>query len=290
MAGSNGWSIAATFEGIHVLLTDSVTIFDERAAGYVIVCGSHGGETAALYAAAAGAKGVILNDAGVGKAQAGIAGLAAVERYRMAAAAVDCHSARIGDGRDTYAAGVISHLNRWAAEAGINVGMTAAEAAERMARWTAPPAPPRPASPATRPPIVFRGLAPRIVGLDSASQIDESVASDVVLTGSHGGAVSGRAVKAAVAAAVFNDAGVGKDRAGIGRLPLLDQLSIPGATVSCESARAGDARDTYESGVLSFVNETAAQAGLRVGQPARAAAHLLANGLAAAKHTRSRPG
>jgi hypothetical protein len=66
-----------------------VTIFDAPATGHVIVCGSHGGETAALFAAAAGAKCVLLNDADVGKDGAGIAGLAAVAPYRMAPARVD---------------------------------------------------------------------------------------------------------------------------------------------------------------------------------------------------------
>jgi hypothetical protein len=276
MGAGDAWAVVASFGDAAVLLADSATVFDERAAGQVIVCGSHGGETAALFAAAAGAKAVILNDAGVGKQQAGIAGLAAVERYGMAAATVDYRSARIGDGRDTYAAGVVSNVNRWAAEAGVRVGMAAAEAAERMARWDAPIGEPRPATPGDRPAIIFRAGSPRIVGLDSASQIDQSVVGDVVLTGSHGGAVAGRAVKAAVGAAFFNDAGGGKDGAGVGRLVLLDRDGIPGGTVACDSARIGDARETYECGVLSHVNEAAASAGLRVGQPAREAAQRLA--------------
>lgn len=276
MAAGEAWTIVAAFDDAAVLVADSATVFDQRAAGQVIVCGSHGGETAALFAAAVGARGVVLNDAGVGKEQAGIGGLAAVERYGMAAAAVDHRSARIGDGRDTYAAGLVSHLNRWAEAAGVSVGMAAAKAAERMARWAAPPGDPRPPTPGDRPAIVFRARPPRIVGLDSASQIDARVVGDVVLTGSHGGVVAGRAVKAAVGAAFFNDAGVGKDRAGIGRLALLDREGIPGATVACTSARIGDARDTYESGVLSHVNAAAARLGLRAGQTAREAAWRLA--------------
>lgn len=275
MAGGDPWSIIATFDDAAVLLADSATVFDQRAAGHVIVCGSHGGETAALFAAATGAKGVVLNDAGVGKENAGISGLAAVEQYGMAAATIDHRSARIGDGRDTYRAGLVSSLNRWAEEAGVRVGMAAAEAAERMARWSAPPAAPRPATPADRPAIVFLPGPPRVVGLDSASQVDANVVGDVVFTGSHGGVVAGRAVKAAVGAAFFNDAGVGKDNAGLGRLPLLDQEGIPGGTVACTSARIGDARETYESGILSHINASAERAGLRVGQTAREAAHLL---------------
>ena len=90
----------------------------------------------------------------------------------------------------------------------------------------------------------------------------------IVVTASHGGMLAGamgKAIGPDVAGAVFSDAGVGKDRAGISRLPALDLRKIAGATVSVESACIGSGRSLYEEGVLSHVNETAAGMGVRAG-------------------------
>src|SRR5262245_59720481 len=115
---------------------DSITLAGPDDAGSVVVCGSHGGVNAALSAAAPGARAAIFNDAGVGKEGAGVAGLAAVERWGMAAAAVAGSSARIGDGQDTYDSGVVTHANRWAAAAGVEPGIGAARAADLLAAWS----------------------------------------------------------------------------------------------------------------------------------------------------------
>jgi hypothetical protein len=70
-------------------------------------------------------------------------------------------------------------------------------------------------------------------------------------------------------AAVFNDAGIGKDDAGIARLPALDDRGIAAFTVAASSARIGDARSTLCDGVISRVNRTAAARGARIGQHTR---------------------
>jgi hypothetical protein len=127
---------------------------------------------------------------------------------------------------------------------------------------------------------VHRNEAPRIIAVDSASQITPEFAEDIVFTGSHGGAVGGVGVRHRVAAAFFNDAGVGKDEAGISRLPLLDRDGIPGATVSYLSARIGFGAETYENGVLSRVNDVAAELGLAPGMAAASAGAVLAQALA----------
>jgi hypothetical protein len=119
-----------------------------------------------------------------------------------------------------------------------------------------------------------------VVVLDSASMVDESCIGAIVVTGSHGGATGGRAVRAAVAAAFFNDAGGGKDNAGISRLPLLDRDGIPGGTAGCRTARIGDGWDTYESGILSQVNDTAAHLGLSSGMAVRDGVEVLARATA----------
>jgi len=74
-----------------------------------------------------------------------------------------------------------------------------------------------------------------------------------------------------VFAAVFNDAGGGKDGAGYARLPVLDERAIAAAAVSHNTARIGDGRSTYETGVISRVNETARRLELREGMSAREA-------------------
>lgn len=258
-----------------VFVGDSVTYFTDLQPDDVIVCGSHGGETAALFGAASGAKGLILNDAGVGKEDAGISGLAAVEPYGVAAATVGYLSARIGSGTDTWEAGVISKCNGGAAEAGVRIGQPAQEAARLLAAWQAPARRKRPATPADRPPRIIAEGPPRALALDSASMVDERCIGVIAVTGSHGGATGGRAVRAAVAAAFFNDAGVGKDGAGISRLPMLDRDGIPGGTAGCRTAGIGDGWDTYASGILSHVNETARGLGLRVGMSVQEGVEIL---------------
>lgn len=99
-------------------------------AGKVLVAGSHGGLIAAHLGAKAGAHALILNDAGLGKDRAGIAGLAYLEEIGMAAAAVDCMSARIGDGRSMWESGVILHVNAPAAALGATRGMGVQQFAE----------------------------------------------------------------------------------------------------------------------------------------------------------------
>jgi nucleotidyltransferase/DNA polymerase involved in DNA repair len=68
---------------------------------------------------------------------------------------------------------------------------------------------------------------------------------------------------------VFNDAGVGKDGAGIAALGLLDADRIAAVAVAHTSARIGEALDTWERGVVSHLNAAARQLGLREGEPLR---------------------
>ena len=97
----------------------------------------------------------------------------------------------------------------------------------------------------------------------------------ILVSGSHAGLLGGSADDGVLGvdafAAFFNDAGGGKDEAGFARLPTLDSRDIAGATVSAYSARIGDGRSTYDTGVLSRVNEVARRLELREGMSAREA-------------------
>jgi hypothetical protein len=68
------------------------------------------------------------------------------------------------------------------------------------------------------------------------------------------------------ALSVFNDAGVGKDAAGLAGLALLQQNGLAACCVAHTSARIGDAHSTLNDGIISHVNELAARMGLQTGQ------------------------
>ena len=273
------WSEVARVGGVAVTMHDSIQVYDPRAAGAVAITGSHTGVPASTFGAAQGVIALIGNDAGGGKDAAGIAGLAALERYGVAVASVSHDSARIGDGRDTYDNGIISAVNRHAASVGVRPGMTTAEAGLLLATWQPPADRELPTADDAHHVEVYREGVPRIVALDSVSQLGPEFAEDIVFTGSHGGAVGGVGVKHRVAAAFFNDAGIGKDEAGVSRLPLLDRDGIPGATVDYLSAGIGFGAESYEHGVLSRVNQAAARLGLTVGMTSIDAGTLLVDAL-----------
>lgn len=108
--------------------------------------------------------------------------------------------------------------------------------------------------------------------LDSA--VDES--DYVLVTGSFAGLGSARkTLKRPPRLAVFSDAGVGKDRAGVAGLELLEAFNIPAAAVDVNSARIGDADDTLESGVLAHCNGLARELGLEPGMSVRQALEKL---------------
>src|SRR5262245_44500504 len=115
-------------------------------------------------------------------------------------------------------------------------------------------------------PVTERG-GRKVILMDSISHVDAGDAGHVVVSGSHGGASSGEfAAAQKLAAAFFNDAGVGKDDAGIAALDMLERAQIPAGTVSYLSARIGDARDTWEHGVISRVNACGRAKGLKEGE------------------------
>lgn len=111
-------------DGVTVVLTDSITQIVAGDAGRVVITGSHGGISAAAFAAVVPAALYIFNDAGTGKDKAGIAGLDLLQAAGIAAVAVSHDSARIGEARDTLENGVVTALNPRAAAMGVEVGMT----------------------------------------------------------------------------------------------------------------------------------------------------------------------
>lgn len=118
--------------GARVVLLDSISTVGTPDAGAVVVSGSHGGESAADYAAAVPLRACFFNDAGVGKDAAGIVALALLEARGVPAGAYGHDSARIGDAEDAWANGALAHLNSSAARLGLRVGDPLAEAIRRV--------------------------------------------------------------------------------------------------------------------------------------------------------------
>lgn len=117
-----------------------------------------------------------------------------------------------------------------------------------------------------------------IVALDSASQICSADRGKIVVAGSNGGRESGRAaVAAGCAAIVLNDAGIGKERAGVAGLAVVDERGIPGMAVSHESAEISDGLSMWRTGRLSVVNDSAARLGVRAGMTVAEAIRALSD-------------
>lgn len=259
----------------HIQIADSITKLRPQLRGTVLVTGSHGGSYCGYLAALAGLRGVIFNDAGVGLDSAGIGALDYLQQLGMAAAAVGHTSARIGDGADMFTRGQISHCNAIASSLGCVVGQSCRETAETVQRGKAFEGD-APLYEETR--KLLRDAPLRIIACDSASLVEPDDTGALIITGSHGGRLAGRpsyglAVQAR--GAVFNDAGVGIDMAGVQRLDILDRHSTPAVTVDTLTARIGDARSAWESGVISHINTHAAKCGVAVGMTVPAFAELL---------------
>ena len=250
---------------------DSATQIDATAKGAIVACGSHGGLYAAWLAATAGVHGVILNDAGIGRHSAGIAGVVWLAALGIPACTVDYRSARIGDGADTLASGVVTMANEVAAAHGCLPGHSSRQAARCMleVETFVPERVPEIGESRSRVPNSGHR---QVWAMDSVSLVKPEDVRQIAVSGSHGGLLGGKAdhiLDVDVFAAFFNDAGGGKDDAGFARLPLLDARGIAAGTASCHTARIGDGRSTYDTGVLSRINETARRLELREGMSVR---------------------
>ncbi len=256
-----------------ILVLDSATKFGPDSPGKIAIAASHGAIYAGYLAARAGLRGIILHDAGIGRDAAGISSLPYLDEFGVAAATVDHHSARIGDGASMATTGRISHVNKTARAAGCAPGQTSMACAHAMRSAPGTTGVPQSLDEAR---FYIRDAAdtPRIIGCDSVSLVGPDDAGDIVITASHGALLREApswGERPDVLAAVFNDAGSDFPT----RLPDLDGRGIAGATVTAESARIGDARSTYDDGVISHVNETARKCGATPGISCREFVELM---------------
>ena len=255
---------------VAILVFDSVTKLPPEADGAVVIGGSHAAVYAAYMSARFGCRAAIHHDAGIGKDEAGVGGLAYADNLGMAMAAVATASARIGDGADLQARGIISRANRLATACGVVAGMPAREAAERLKQAPWPHAMP-PAKGESRHEIDGAICA------DSATLLVPEDRGRIIATGSHGAFNSYKATAPfRPLLLMFNDAGFGADRGGVLALPELDKEGIAAIAVAAQSARIGDGRSTLQDGTISEVNTTTYRLGARVGGSALALPRTLA--------------
>jgi hypothetical protein len=117
---------------------------------------------------------------------------------------------------------------------------------------------------------VANGKGGRVILMDSITKVTPDDNGAIIVCASHGGTSSGEfALEVPLKAVIFNDAGVGKDNAGIAALDMLQKRGVAGATVAHTSGRIGDSMDMWENGVLSHVNGVAKATGLAPGARVR---------------------
>jgi isochorismate pyruvate lyase len=106
------------------------------------------------------------------------------------------------------------------------------------------------------------------------AQPDFEITGKVIVSGSHGGTAAAGYIldhPQKPRLVFFNDAGGGKEDAGIAGLELLQNVGVAACTYSHLSARIGQAQDGLAHGVISHCNALAKGLGLAPGAQVRAA-------------------
>ena len=156
---------------VKILTVASCSFIRDEHRSHVIVSGSYGGRYNAFNAAKWGVRGVIMNDAGIGKDNAGIRGLDYLDQINLAAATADAQTCHIGDGDHMLGHGIISHVNRAAAAFGCAPGQSVRDCAELMRLATVPAAAPPPITEGAR--FVMRDVPgePLLICADSIGML-----------------------------------------------------------------------------------------------------------------------
>ncbi len=114
--------------------------------------------------------------------------------------------------------------------------------------------------------------------IDSITEITPAMSGAVIVSGSHGGrsvSIYALGIQPHPYAVFFNDAGIGKEDAGIVALDHLEQAGVICAAYSHDSARIGEARDGLANGVISASNRLARAASIQTGESVTAAVERL---------------
>ena len=256
-----------------VILLDSLGDVKPENTSPILVCGSHcgGNRDLARHIKNCRIKAVFLNNAGIGKNQAGIRGLTHYQAENILACAVSHNSAEIGIAHDTWESGIISHTNLLAEEAGIKIGDSVKEAVAKIVNIIPLSIPINKNSESvsdekkenSRKVDLKKQIQTQIDGVtitvtDSITFLNANNSGDIVVCGSHGGLSAGEyAQKHHVKAVFFNDAGIGKNNAGVKSLDHLSDAGILACTVDCMSAEIFNGQDVLENGIITVSNQLA---------------------------------
>ena len=119
--------------GRQVVVTDSIIFArPEDRDRNVLVTAGHTGRSGASFLLEFRPWGFICSDGGGAKNDSGTAGLAIVEEYGLAGASVSAMTAAIGDAQSSYVDGIIAACNEPARRRGVEVGMSAKQAAHLL--------------------------------------------------------------------------------------------------------------------------------------------------------------
>lgn len=116
----------------------------------------------------------------------------------------------------------------------------------------------------------------KIVTAASSATAPDETRGSVLVSGSYGGIYNAwHALRRGARAVILNDAGVGKNGAGISGLAWLDSLGVAGAVTDCWTCHIGDGEHMLAHGRISHVNQHAAALGCSVGQSAAGCAERM---------------
>lgn len=106
-----------------------------------------------------------------------------------------------------------------------------------------------------------------IVTASSSATAPDTTRGRVLVSGSYGGIYNAwHALRRGALAVILNDAGVGKNGAGVSGLAWMDALGVAGAVADCWSCHIGDGEHMLAHGRISRANRSARQLGCRAGQ------------------------
>jgi len=261
----------------NIILLDSLGDLQPDNTSPILVCASHCGDngTFARKLKNSHVKAVFLNNAGIGKNHAGISGFPYYAAEGILACAVNCFSAEIGVAADTWESGIISHTNILAEKSSIQIGYSVREAVAKIYDSINQSALSQKelnvvsqnnknkVDPKKQIQTQIDGVSVTIT--DSITFLNSSNAGDIVVCGSHGGVSAGHyAQKLHLKAVFFNDAGIGKNNAGIKSLDTLSSAGILACTVDCMSAEIFNGQDALDNGIISVCNQLANDQNIKV--------------------------
>jgi len=266
-------------DGRAIVIMDSARWVDGRNTDTdVVVPASYIGVLPARMVAIHRPRGVIGHDACVGKDGAGIGGLWYLEALGIPAATADGMTAEMGNGRDLYESGVLSHVNYPAERCGLRPGMSVREAAFLLRDVDSSDV--EVGNKIRREIVEEHPSGRRIVVTDSivwALPEDEKVS--VLVTAGHTGRSGAKfLLEADPYAFICHDGGMSKNRSGITGLDTTAAVGLPGACIDGNTAPIGDAFRAWDEGLISAANDPALALGVEIGMSvADAARRLLAD-------------